>query len=442
MALAAVPLYLGNDFKQASPALRFGMLLPLWGVDQRTKQLLWEQHDVAYELRGSPPQERRIESKNKTTALQQATSLNPSDKRHAKELNLRMRAAFSTIPARSSLLLQALSTAPFTTGLGNEHPLENGFSFLSPYGLPYLSGSSIKGVLRQAVRELCSGEWGPSAWSTVKRYPVCEVKSTVQISMVDLFFGLEGGDGQTQQFKGALSFWDSMPEIRGDNLMVDVMTPHQTHYYQDKDSRKSDDKQGAGSQSPHDSGAPNPICFLTVPPESSFPFFVLCDCDRLVRYAPELAEEATWKKLVTDAFEHAFSWLGFGAKSAIGYGAMVRDSKAEAAIAESIAEKLNQQAKAARFASMSDQRQLIEAFVEACEKRFAQLKGQRDNPNTELHGRARSLAAQALTDTQWSQDDRHRLAEVLLEWLPKVIKIDMKDERKKLKLMALRGESP
>ena len=32
MAIAAVPAYLGvgTDFSQASPGLRFGMLLPLW----------------------------------------------------------------------------------------------------------------------------------------------------------------------------------------------------------------------------------------------------------------------------------------------------------------------------------------------------------------------------------------------------------------------------
>ena len=33
MAIAAVPSYLGKDFSKASPGLRFGMYLPLWGVN-------------------------------------------------------------------------------------------------------------------------------------------------------------------------------------------------------------------------------------------------------------------------------------------------------------------------------------------------------------------------------------------------------------------------
>ncbi|MBW1963132.1 MAG: hypothetical protein JRJ04_16955, partial [Deltaproteobacteria bacterium] len=50
--------------------------------------------------------------------------------------------------------LPTVTTSPFVTGVGMEHPLENGFAFLSPYGLPYLPGSSVKGVLRKAAEEL------------------------------------------------------------------------------------------------------------------------------------------------------------------------------------------------------------------------------------------------------------------------------------------------
>ena len=34
MPIAAVPKYLGRNFKNASPALRFSMLLPLWRVSR------------------------------------------------------------------------------------------------------------------------------------------------------------------------------------------------------------------------------------------------------------------------------------------------------------------------------------------------------------------------------------------------------------------------
>ena len=54
MAIAAVPAYLGKDFSQASPGLRFGMYLPLWGVDSRNGELLWATHDVN-QRRDEPP---------------------------------------------------------------------------------------------------------------------------------------------------------------------------------------------------------------------------------------------------------------------------------------------------------------------------------------------------------------------------------------------------
>jgi len=95
--------------------------------------------------------------------------------------------------------------------------------------------------------------------------------------------------------------------------------------------------------SPHDSGQPVPVYFLTVPPGSGFTFYVVCDLPFLRRLAPELAQDDRWKTLLKQAFEHAFDWLGFGAKTAVGYGAMERDDAA----AEQRARRLEQQREAA-----------------------------------------------------------------------------------------------
>jgi CRISPR-associated protein Cmr6 len=96
------------------------------------------------------------------------------------------------------------------------------------------------------------------------------------------------------------------------------MTPHQKHYYQD-------------GQTPHDSGQPNPLRFLTVPPKSRFVFHVQCDTRFLHHLAPELGIDGRWKALMQAAFAHAFDWCGFGAKTAVGYGAMAEhpDIRAE-----------------------------------------------------------------------------------------------------------------
>jgi len=282
MPIAAVPAYLGQDFKEASPGLRFGNYLRLWEAD-------WT-----------------IAKASKAEAARSATRFTPDDKRRMEALQQRQ----STLAAQGQLLtLDALSTAPFTTGLGNEHPLENGFAFLNPYGLPYLPGSGVKGVLRQAARELQRGEWG-------------DAKGWTEDAITHLF-GLESDDGGKNHQRGALSFWDVLPQLAGDSLQVEVMTPHQSHYYQ----QRSDARSG-GSTSPHDSGQPNPIHFLTVPPGSRFAFHVRCDLPFLARLAPTLAEGGRWQVLLQAAFAHAFEWLGFGAKTAVGYGAMAEDAKA------------------------------------------------------------------------------------------------------------------
>ncbi len=316
MPIAAVPAYLGHDFKDASPGMRFGMYLKLWGVNRRTQALLWQTHDIAYEVRGPQQQEREVKYENKVSALADSTKLTPRDKAVMQGLATRQSALAATVAPDQLLRLDAQAVAPFTTGLGNEHPLENGFSFLNPYGLPYLPGSGVKGVLRQAARELASGEWSEKhGWEETLDYEITIDRKPVRLSMLDVLFGRESAAGDTEHVRGALAFWDVIPQIKGDSLMVEIMTPHQSHYYQQKRDRKAGD-----SASPHDSGQPNPISYLTVPPGSGFAFHVVCDSAHLGRLAPALADQ--WKTLLTAAFEHAFQWLGFGAKTAVGYGAM------------------------------------------------------------------------------------------------------------------------
>lgn len=320
MPVAAVPAYLGREFKEASPGMRFGMYLALWGVNRRTKANLWETYDIDYEVRGQNHEEREVKKENKVFALAEAKRLNPQDRKAMRALLQRQEHSFvASVAAGSAFRLDAFTTAPFTTGLGNEHPLENGFAFLNPYGLPYLPGSGVKGVVRQAARELAAGDWGddPQGWSDKKVYELVVGKDKVALSAFDALFGSEQTDGEKLHVRGALSFWDVIPQIKGDNLAIEIMTPHQGHYYQDKRDRKAGD-----SSAPHDSGQPSPISFLTVPPGSGFIFHVQCDLQHLSRIAPELAADGKWKALVKVAFEHAFMWLGFGAKTAVGYGQM------------------------------------------------------------------------------------------------------------------------
>ena len=289
-ARAAVPAYLGSDFRDAAPGHRFYLYLPAWGPDWgKVKSGI---HDI-----------------------QALARLNPADRERTRALVARQDAMATTVRAGSigsggdgMFNLPARSTAPFATGLGMEHPLENGFAFLAPYGLPYLPGSSIKGVLRQAARETTGG--GP-AWNEAD---------------IDALFGSAAVDADEEDTsgrkRGALSFWDVYPMLPGEaNLSWDVMTPHQRSYYQDD----------TGKTPPHDNDAPVPINFLTVPPGTSFRFHVQCNLALLSHTGASLLEGDRWKAVLEALFAQAFDWLGFGAKTSLGYGAMEIDDRVLAA---------------------------------------------------------------------------------------------------------------
>ncbi|MFN3611714.1 type III-B CRISPR module RAMP protein Cmr6 [Tepidimonas sp.] len=431
MPVAAVPKYLGHDFTEASPALRFGMYLNLWGINRRTRQLLWTTHDLDYEVRGQERREREIKIENKTAALKESGALRTRDKALMQALSCRLGACAQTLPTETVLRLEAKAISPFTTGLGNEHPLENGFAFLNPYGLPYLPGSGVKGVLRRAAQELASGQWADTrGWSEEPIATVTLDNRRVALSVIDVLFGREPARGESEHVRGVLSFWDVIPQIQGDGLLVEIMTPHQSHYYQQKPERKS-----GGSTTPHDSGQPTPISFVTVPPGSSFRFHVVCDAARLGRLAPGLLQdehgESRWKSLLRAAFEHAFQWLGFGAKTAVGYGAMVMDPEATQRAQAAAAEAAARARREAELAALSENQRKIAGLQEKFQQRQAQLHGRKERWGQALTAEVQALVSQAKGDG-WTDQERHQLATMLQQWLVQTVEIEWKEARKRL----------
>jgi len=228
-----------------------------------------------------------LDKNKKLNALKNMLVLPACSKKQMTAIRQRQIVLINSVSDNNYLMLEAISVSPMATGMGMEHPLENGFAFLNPYGLAYLPGSSIKGVLRCAAEELkhVDEQWTQDA--------------------IDNLFGPEA-ENDAEARRGALIFWDSIPEVS--SMGIEIMTPHYSAYYQ-------------GKESPHDSGQPTPIPFLVVPADSKFRF--------IVTIKPQyLQSEINWKSLLQQAFEHAFDWLGFGAKTSVGYGAMQVDEKA------------------------------------------------------------------------------------------------------------------
>jgi CRISPR-associated protein Cmr6 len=262
--------------------------------------------------------------------------------------------------------------SPLVIGTGVEHPLENGHLFFDPHGLPFLPGSSIKGTLRRAAEELAlfeepanrparwtlplvwllfgfdenAGIFRDDAWRKAYRehlgtlgeadlWPLYRLDSVREALEIDARasdgealarvrawlerLGASSVDAPDKdapdkdapdkedkgvlRVRGALDCWDAFfgpPRMR-----VDIMNPHFGDYYQE-------------NQPPHETGAPNPIYFLAVEVGVEATFYVQWRPPRGVERA--VGADWNWKVLVERAFDHAARNLGFGAKTAVGYG--------------------------------------------------------------------------------------------------------------------------
>jgi len=178
------------------------------------------------------------------------------------------------------------NTSRFVTGMGRQHPLENGFTFHHTLGVPYLPGSSLKGALRAWLRET-DGQWDNKHWE--------ESEQTKD------WFG-------TQNAGGRFIFLDMLPSAPP-NLCVDVMTPHYGPYYQN-------------CEKPGDWHSPVPIQFITVEEDCFWQIGILPVPGQRPLHGDEITQ--VMKNLL-----NALEWVGAGAKTAVGYGRFQQDPAAE-----------------------------------------------------------------------------------------------------------------
>ncbi|MCB1934069.1 MAG: type III-A CRISPR-associated RAMP protein Csm5 [Candidatus Accumulibacter sp.] len=115
--------------------------------------------------------------------------------------------------------------------------------------------------------------------------------------------------------------------------------------------------------------------------------------------------------------------------------AIVLASRKHAEEAAARAEVEAQEARARSLAAMSPNRRRVEEFIADFAARAEQLRGNRENANAVFHNRARALAQDAVA---WTHEERVAAADAIEQWLPQVVKVQIKEERKKLKLSMLR----
>ena len=414
-----------DHFADAAPGHRFNLYFPIWRDD-------W-----------SP------DNQHKKDAIKACTRVPPRVADLLDALRARQQTLFCAYP--EGLRIAAISTAPFATGLGNEHPVENGFAFLTPYGLPYLAGSGVKGVLRRAAEELAlfpedyadpdnptltlldvwwlfgfegaAGAWWPLSAREEQNLPdeakrgrallrdrfLAHLATLAERPDLPAFIrrvihsgkdrerylanprlfldALDERRGEIHSC-GALTFWDVFPRPPKGVLSVEIMTPHYTDYYQN-------------GGTPNDAGQPNPIPFLAVPPESSFDFNVLCAGQEL----PEALRPA-WKPLLQAIFAHAFDWLGFGAKTAVGYGVLAHDTEREAGEHRQQEERARQAREAAAAQQRAQEREAALATLDPVERSLqAFVETRPDKSQPEI-----SAVIGAVKQGRWQGEERVAVA--------------------------------
>ncbi|WP_053240650.1 type III-B CRISPR module RAMP protein Cmr6 [Clostridium sp. DMHC 10] len=180
-------------------------------------------------------------------------------------------------------------------GLGNQSVFETGITLHHTYGIPYIPGQAIKGILRNYV---------------IQEYFDSKGDSDISKEEFLLIFG--GKLKNNKNLSGKVIFMDSFP-CNDFQIKRDIMTPHYGKYYN-------------GEIEPLDSEEPNPIPFLVVEKNKNedllFQFNIAID-KSILNVAWEENDQhnkKTIEEFVIDNFIDALNFHGIGAKTSVGYG--------------------------------------------------------------------------------------------------------------------------
>ena len=191
----------------------------------------------------------------------------------------------------------------FVTGMGNPHPVENGFAWHPTLGVPYLTGAAVKGLVR----------------SYIENYLDDTPEKRQQLLLH--WFGSIDKDPTVNKGKmqaGNLIFFDALP-INRVTLGVDIMTPHMGKWYEKGGTDKA---VGTAEAVPADWHDPVPVAFLVakdITLQFSFALRQYPNADSK-RPAIDLTD-------VEQVLTAALNYAGAGGKTAPGYGGMQTDPK-------------------------------------------------------------------------------------------------------------------
>jgi len=154
-------------------------------------------------------------------------------------------------------------------GLGQESVREVSMTLHWIYGIPYIPGQAIKGILSNWMKEEADKD--------------------------ENFITVFGNEDN----KGNVIFMDSYPEKWDFNIDLDIMNPHYSQYY-------------TGNVGPSDWHNPNPIFFLTL---KNVKFII-----NLIYLDKNIKNLKISGKTLEEWLTKALKYGGIGAKTALGYG--------------------------------------------------------------------------------------------------------------------------
>ncbi len=196
--------------------------------------------------------------------------------------------------------INARTISPFITGLGSGHPTETGIILDRNSGFPYIPASSIKGVLRLAYALNLYNE-------DSNKYLKRDENGNIQEGIIDDVY-LEEYFGSTKK-RGSLVILDAFPTYSQNQpiFKIDLINPHFGSYYN-----------GNGPVQPVETESPKPKKFLTVSKGTQFTFRYAYLPVNNISLSDE--EKKNKKDYIDAMFKTAFEEIGFGGKTAIGYG--------------------------------------------------------------------------------------------------------------------------
>lgn len=264
----------------------------------------------------------------------------------------------------------------FVTGMGNPHPVENGFAWHPTLGVPYLTGAAVKGLVRSYIENYLD-----------------DTSENRQKLLFD-WFGSDHKDPVQQVYDsqaGNLIFFDALP-VKPVTLGVDIMTPHMGKWYE---KGGTDQAAGTAEAVPADWHDPVPVAFLVAKEISLLFSFALRPYPDADKKRPEidLAD-------VADVLNRTLEQAGAGGKTATGYGGMQDDPKTLQDLNTTIAKQAKDREDQKRQATENAAREAILAEMNPIERAIIEFSSVAD-------------AIKVLESDQWSGEEKAQAAQFL-----------------------------